>query len=757
MSDLKQFGWACVRKPFFCALVALSLAGCSGIDKYLEKDQTGVTDETVPNSVLQADLSARFPQALRGRPAEPPLPSSQVYPGGTGENGAGVGNAPAEQGAVQRGSDEYDLNFQNADIGAVSKVLLGDLLRVNYSIDPRVQGTVSLASGRPVAKKDLVALLESVLKLVNAQVVKEGSLYKIVPAGEALGSGAVDRDATGKLTPGYGISVLPLQYVSAQAVLRAVDSFAARPGMARVDTTRNLLLVQGTSIERASAIEAALALDVDWMRNQAVGVFPIRNSSPETIIAELRNVFDTGKDGAAANLVRFQPVTRLNAVLAVAQTNALIGQVRTWIARLDRSDDSNTTVRIYRLRYGNAKIVSGILREVFTGQGSSSSLSGSSDLSQLTPGSAARQASSTGATSSGQATTQSPSTIFGSTSRPGTGAGNTASPDTGSGPNDISALSNAAGGSGTGILPNVRIIADVANNSLVIYGSRDQYKIVERAIFEIDRAPLQVAIDVTVAEITLKNQLQFGVQFYLQDIKNSEQKGSIGFGLTNVIARTVPGANLVIGSDTDPRVILNALRAITDVKVVSSPALVVLDNQLAILQVGDQVPVATRQSQDVSTPNAPLVSNVEMKDTGVILKVTPRINANGVVNLDVTQEVSAVQPQADPTLTPTISQRKIQSTIAVASGQTVLLGGMISSKDTQGKQAIPGLGDIKVFGDLFGSKDKTKERTELIMFIRPQIIRDSVDAQLVAEELRSKLSVIARGARSPTAPRQPGQ
>lgn len=755
MSDLKQFGWAGVRKPFFCALVALSLAGCSGIDKYLEKDQTGVTDDTVPNSVLQADLSARFPQALRGRPAEPPLPASQVYPGGTAENGLAAG-APAEQGAVQRGSDEYDLNFQNADIGAVSKVLLGDLLKVNYSIDPRVQGTVSLASGRPVAKKDLVALLESVLKLVNAQVVKEGSLYKIVPAGEALGSGAVDRDATGKLTPGYGISVLPLQYVSAQAVLRAVDSFAARPGMARVDATRNLLLVQGTSIERASAIEAALALDVDWMRNQAVGVFPIRNSSPETIIAELRNVFDTGKDGAAANLVRFQPVTRLNAVLAVAQTNALIGQVRTWIARLDRSDDSNTTVRIYRLRYGNAKIVAGILREVFTGQGSSSSLSGGSDLSQLTPGSAARQASSsTGATSSGQAPTQSPSTIFGSTSRPG--AGSTSSPETGSGSNDISALSNTTAGSGSGILPNVRIIADTANNSLVIYGSRDQYKIVERAIFEIDRAPLQVAIDVTVAEITLRNQLQFGVQFYLQDIKNSEQKGSVGFGLSSVLQRTIPGANLVIGSDTDPRVILNALRAVTDVKVVSSPALVVLDNQLAILQVGDQVPVATRQSQDVSTPNAPLVSNVEMKDTGVILKVTPRINANGVVNLDVTQEVSAVQPQADPTLTPTISQRKIQSTIAVASGQTVLLGGMISSKDTQGKQAIPGLGDIKVFGDLFGSKDKTKERTELIMFIRPQIIRDSVDAQLVAEELRSKLSVIARGARSPTAPRQPGR
>jgi general secretion pathway protein D len=756
MSDLKQFGRFGLRNAMFCALVAVMLGGCSGIDKYLEKDQTGVTDETVPNAVLQADLSARFPQAQRGRPGDPPTPPSQVFPGATGDDR--TPGAPIEQGAVQRGGDEYDLNFQNAEISAVSKVLLGDLLKVSYTIDPRVQGTVSLSSGRAVAKKDLVPLLESVLKLVNAQVVREGAVYKIVPAGEALGGGVVDRDPSGKLTPGYGISVMPLQYVSAQAVLRAIDSFAARPGMARVEPGRNLLLVQGTSIERASAIEAALALDVDWMRNQAVGIFPIRNASPETIISELRNVFDSGREGAAANLVRFQPVNRLNAVLAVAQTNALINQVRTWISRLDRSDDNNTTVRIYRLRYGNAKVVAGILREVFTGQGSgASNLPGTSDMSQLTPGSSARTGTSAG-TAGTAATSASPttSTIFGggapggAARAGGIGSGTTASQSDIGGQNDISALSNTGiGGAGTGILPNVRIIADIANNSLVIYGSRDQYKVVERAIFEIDRAPLQVAIDVTVAEITLKNQLQFGVQFYLQDIKNGSQQGSIGFGLNNVIARTIPGANLVLGSDTDPRVILNALRAITDVKVVSSPALVVLDNQLAILQVGDQVPVATRQAQDVTTPNAPLVSSIEMKDTGVILRVTPRINANGVVNLDVIQEVSAVQPQTDPTLTPTISQRRIQSTIAVASGQTVLLGGMISSKDTRGKQAIPGLGDIKGIGDLFSSKDGTKERTELIMFIRPQIIRDSVDAQLVAEELRSKLSVIARGSRAP--------
>jgi len=298
----------------------------------------------------------------------------------------------------------------------------------------------------------------------------------------------------------------------------------------------------------------------------------------------------------------------------------------------------------------------------------------------------------------------------------------------------------------------VRITADTANNSLLIYANRDQYKIVERAIFELDKQPLQVAIDVTVAEITLKNELQYGVQFYLQS-KYMGNKGSIGFGATDVLKRVIPGGNLVLGSDQDPRLVINALRQVTDVNVLSSPALVVLDNQQAMLQVGDEVPIATRSAVDVITPNAPIVNNIEMRNTGVILKVTPRVNANGVVTLDVIQEISNVVKNAsDPTtLTPTISQRKVQSSIAVASGQTVLLGGLISNRSEKNKSGLPILSELKTIGDLFAQNAGTSERTELIIFIRPQIIRDGIDAQLVAEELRAKLSIIGRaGVSRPT-------
>jgi general secretion pathway protein D len=449
----------------------------------------------------------------------------------------------------------------------------------------------------------------------------------------------------------------------------------------------------------------------------------------------------------------------------------MIEKARMWVERLDRSDTNNTAVRVYRLRYGNARVMAAILREVFTGQGGGLPTlggTGNQDLSQLTPGSSLSRASSLGGSSmndrsSGSSSLGSRSTLGGSSSSGGgglggsgdsSGIGGSGSGDPsqpggsgrlGAGGTDIASLSTGGGAGGPGILPNVRITADIANNSLLIYASRDQYKTVERAIYELDRAPMQVAIDVTVAEVVLKNELQHGVQFYFQNQTNNAPKGSIGFGLTQILARTIPGGNLVLGSAADPRVVVNALSTITDVRVLSSPALVVLDNQQAMLQVGDEVPIATRSAQDVVVPNAPIVNNIEMRNTGVILRVTPRVNANGAVTLDVIQEVSAVANQADKSLTPTISQRRVQSSIAVVSGQTVLLGGLIQTKDDNTKLGLPILSDIKGIGNLFSTNTKTTTRTELIVFIRPQIIRNGIDAQLVAEELRSKLNVLGRG------------
>jgi general secretion pathway protein D len=734
-------------------LLIANLSNCSKFDTY---DKTNLPSDVVASTDLSARFAPRLPQPRFGDTAQP----AQVYPGSPPE--ADAPSHPTAEGATLRPGEGYDLNFNNAEISAVAKALLGDALGVNYAIDPRVQGTLSLNSGRPVAKNEILPLLESVLKFAGATLVKEGPVYKIVPSGEEIGAGSTNV-AGSKMEPGNGITVVPLRYVAAPTVLKALDSFAAKPGMLRADAGRNVLLIMGTSTERASAVEAALALDVNWMKNQSVGIFPVRNASPETIITELQNVFDTGKEGAAANLVRFQPIVRLNAVLAVAQTPSTINEVKTWVARLDRTDNENTTVRVYRIRYGKALLMASVLREVFTGQ--TSGLLGTTaqaDLSQLTPGSSLQRSTSTGTQSGLGSTSTSSSSSMGTARPPIPGQPTTSSgfgqqqqqSQTGARlPTELGATSST--GSQQPLLPNVRITADTTNNSLLIYANRDQYKIIERAIFELDKAPLQVAIDVTVAEISLTNELQFGVQFYLN---GGDKLGTISFGTSNAvqtISPALPGFNALLGATSNPRVVLNALRKITDVKVLSNPSLVVLDNQQAMLQVGDQVPISTQQASSVLTPDAPLVNTVQMQDTGVILKVVPRVNANGSVTLDMSQEISNVVNPSVQTLTPTISKRVIQSSIAVQSGQTVLIGGLIMSHVEHDKSGIPFLSEIKgPIGDLFGSKDDTNVRTELIIFIRPQIIRDGVDAQLVAEELRSKLTVLGRGQHSaPLRPR----
>ena len=301
------------------------------------------------------------------------------------------------------------------------------------------------------------------------------------------------------------------------------------------------------------------------------------------------------------------------------------------------------------------------------------------------------------------------------------------------------------GDGGQGVLPGVRITADVVNNTLLIYANQESYRIIERTLRQLDRPQLQVAIEATIAEITLNEKLQYGVQFFLRSARRrlGPNKGSIVLTPSRVAGRSAdqPGSSWVQFPDrqraTSPRLILDALRGVTDVKVLSTPSLVVLDNQVATLQVGDQVPVTTGTAT-VLTGTTPVVNSIDYRNTGVILRVVPRINHNGNVMLDMEQEISNVGANAD-TLTPTVAQRKVKSSIVVASGQTVLLAGLISDRQDNSRSGIPIVDQLGDIGRAIGKTMRNSERTELIIFIRPQIIRDSVDATRVAEELRSRL------------------
>ena len=745
-----------VRSWLLLVAVGLGLAACLLHDPSDEAKPNDPRAQSVTDQIRAIDLSPHQPLPVEDSGIGGAHPSRDaIYLGDT----AAPATASAAAGSDASG-EGYDLNFENAPVTTVAKVILGDILGTGYTIDPRVQGTITLSSGRPVSKADVLFVLEGALRMSNVALVRDRAGYRLMPAAEATGSAFIDTaDAT---QAGFGISVVPLRFVSAQAMLKLLDGFGVKPSTIRVDSSRNLLLIQGSGNDRRAAVDTILSFDGDWMRGQSVGVFPVHDSTPEPIIAELEKIMDSGEAGLSQNLIKFQPVARLNAILVVSRKPEYLRTAATWIKRLDQSDTAGVNLRVYRLRYGSAKVVAGLLNEILAGK--SSGLSSASG--QLAPGSSVSVSSSGGPLAALSASPQS-STItaqsggggggasLASGARPAGGAAGGTAPGTG---NDLSAggVGGAFGG-GSPAIPNIRITPDIVNNAILVYASEDTQRIVEQTIRQVDRPPMQVAIDATVAEVTLNDHLSYGVQYFLANTalggSNAAGVGGVGGSTSNAgsvistaattlgaLGGAAPGFNLLIGPASSPNVVLSALHNVTDVRILSNPSLVVMDNQPATLQVGDQVPVSTGTAT-VLTSNNTVVSTISYMNTGVILNVTPRISASGNVVLDVQQETSSVnQAAATGALTPTISTRSVKSSVSVPNGQTVLLAGLISDETDRSRSGIPVLDKISGIGDLFSQQSGAKTRTELIIFIRPSVIRDAVDAHLVAEELRSKLS-----------------
>jgi len=754
VSSLHKRGLLSVARACVAASFYLVLSGCV-TSTGMAPTASLAPDDTMA-SVRNADFSARFPLASEGDSGRSRESSkSLIFPGLDTEPEPQHGRDPdmqaasLQQAAFVKG-DGVEMNFDGADVQTVAKSLLGDILQLNFVVDPRVQGNVTLTSAGPIPRKDVLPAFESVLRMSNAAIVHSGNLVKIVPIPETAG-GAV---SVGAGEPGFGVSMVHLRYTSAATVAKTAESFLSRPGAIRVVQSRNLLLIQGTTEERQAALDAVATFDVEWLQNQSVGVYPLKSTSPETMIGELERIFETNEGGSGQGVVRFQPVSRMNAVMVVTKNPKLLTQTTQWITRLDRSDTTGTTLRTFRLKNGNATQVAKILNDIFGGQRSGATADGAAK--QIAPGVDSAQSrldSLDRGSSSGSATQASGSGSDNHAANNPIAAAFSAFSDRKDGDSDATGSSSAASGGNLqrGTFQNLRITADAVNNAVVVYSNQEDYRIVERALRDLDRPQMQVSIDATVAEVTLTDQLQYGVQAYL----NSNQ-ASVGlFGATQVAAQTAaqsallqtvaPGLNLVLGSQAQPRVILNALSTITDVKVLSSPSIVAMDNQPALLQVGDEIPITTSSATVISNSAAPIVNTIQMRDTGVILKVLPHVHSNGAIQLEIDQEISGVVNPDQQTLTPTISQRRVHSTVSVISGQTVLLAGLISVNDQKTKSGVPGLQDIKFIGDLLGNTSNTKTKSEIIIFIKTRLIRNSGDAGAVTEEFRDRLHMMRSG------------
>src|SRR5712664_2733759 len=465
----------------FLLLSVVLLASCNSATV----NSGGGLDIDVIDKVRSLDTLPRYPQQVNAAGANAGQRSRPVVFEGTEVSDV---SEPRPQ-PVATGNG-FELNFENTPVATVAKVVLGDILQTGYTIDPRVQGTVSLVSVRPVAKSDIVFVLENALRLSGVVLVRDTSGYRLTPLGEAVGAGRIDAAASSP-EPGYGVSVVPLQYVSAQTLLKLMDSFATKAGMVRADTARNLLLIQGSGAERRTAVDTALSFDLDWMRGQSVGIFPIANSAPEALIAELENIVDSGENGLSQSLIKFQTVARLNAIMVVSKKPALLHTAATWIKRLDHADTARTSVHVYRVKYGEARQIARVLTEMFTG-GSSSSLLDNAD-SQIAPGSGTYATSSADRLSLGNSTSS--SNGFGSRMPSGTNTGGTtgfgtqtAATAPGANTSDAGTLdSKGTSSGGQPMLKGVRITADAVNNTLLIYADQENYRIIKSKLPQVEQ------------------------------------------------------------------------------------------------------------------------------------------------------------------------------------------------------------------------------------------------------------------------------
>jgi general secretion pathway protein D len=576
----------------------------------------------------------------------------------------------------------------------------------------------------------------------NLVLVRDTVGYRILPATDGT-VGGIDRvganDAT--IEPGYGMTVIPVQYVSGATLVKLMEGFASKPGAIRTDPSGKLLLVLGTGSERQTAVDTVRGFDVDWLRGQSVGIYPVSNSAPATMVSELEKIMDSGESGLGHNLVKFQAIERQNSILVVASKPELLRTASLWISRLDKSAVASTGVKVYRVKYGDARQMAALLSNMFTGSGGAGL---ESPTNEIAPGSGTTSLSTVDKLTGGAK--QDTSTANAQPGGEGQGAQGAAASISTAGTLGPLGGEGSGGSGGNAPLPGVRITADVANNSVLVYANEDEYRIIERALNQLDRPKLQVAIDVTIAEVTLNHDLSYGVQFFL----TNNNHGSVSFttGTTlPIITPNLPGFNFIAGNvGANPHIILSALSQYTDVKILSNPSLVVVDNQPATLEVGQQVPISTGSATVLSANNA-VVNTIDYKNTGIILHIQPRVSSNGTVLLDIEQEISAVvnnnvsgaTSATSTNLTPTITVRRVKSQLSVVNGQTVLLAGLIQETQNIVHSGLPILDQIPVLGKAFGANDNSIDRDELILFIRPQIIQNGADASVVAEELRSKM------------------
>jgi general secretion pathway protein D len=550
----------------------------------------------------------------------------------------------------------------------------------------------------------------------GAAMVRENGVYKISPLNSALRGSTTPQ--VGALQPGYSVQVVQLQYIAAREMAKILEPLLPEGSVLRVDESRNLLMLAGAEGEMRHALETVSVFDLDWLAGMSVGLFTLKSVDVKSILPELESLFGDKSKSPFAGLLRIIPIERMNALFVVSPRPQYLDQARVWVDRLDRnSGKSGTRLHVYPVQNGNAEKIAALLGQVIGGKTATSA-----PAATVAPGLTGASVQSTGSLPAGvsAAATSAQSVVASGTGEAlGLSSGNT-----------------------------VKVIADRDNNALLILANGAEYEKIEEAIKKLDVVPRQVLVEVTIAEVTLNGALSYGLEWFFNSNNNlsgmlfnsNANTRALPSDPTGTVTPRLPFSAVWRASGGNITAVLSALASNTKVNVISSPHIMVTDNTVAKINVGSSVPIQGQST--ITGATGVITTSVSYVDTGVVLSVRPHINSGGLVTLEISQEVSDVQDGVTTTglNSPTINKRSAQTTVAVQSGDTMVLGGLIKDDKNAGSSGLPFLSEIPVVGALFGAKTDATTRRELIITITPRVVTDNQQARDVTAEFRKKLT-----------------
>jgi len=662
------------------------------------------------------------------------------------------GAAAAPPPNIGGSSGAATFNFEGESLQAVVKAILGDMLGQNYVIAPGVQGTVTLATPKPVSPGAAMSLLEMVLGWNNARMVYSDGRYNIVPADQALAGTVAPRTGSASTARGFEVRAVPLRYISATEMEKILKPYARPNAIVNVDNGRNLITLGGTRAELENYLRTVEIFDVDWMSSMSVGVFPLQSGKATKVVADLEKVFGEQSKSPVAGMFRFLPLEGANAVMVITSQPAYLDDIQQWLERVD-SAGAGVQLFSYELKYIKAKDLADRLAEAFGGRSSGSSAKGG-DAPSMMPGTNPTEIKDGGVDNAS------------GTSSAGVG-GDSSSGNSGGGLGSGSLSLNSSGqGNGAVTLEvggeKVGVSAVDETNTLLVRTTGTAWRSIKEVIERIDVMPLQVHIEAQVAEVNLSGDLKYGVNWYFDNAVTNPVLGG-GAGLPAVARRSLgslagsirpagvanPGlAWTFLGRNA--AAVITALDQVTDVQLLQTPSVVVRNNAEATFNVGSRIPIASVTFNPGGTGTGTgTFSQVQYLDTGTILKVRPRVTKDGMVFLDIVQEVSTPGSVPDINGNVRINTRRLKTEAAIQSGETVMLAGLIQDGVTRGASGVPGLSRIPIIGSLFGTQGSGTTRSEVIVLLTPTIIRNPQEARELTDEYSRRFRAMQPLSRTP--------